>query len=103
MRRPFDTRLPGSSKAGIGDGPAKAGLHALAKSNDVVQSIGRAGFAAVADRIARSLLAVEAPQVAGVEIGVRAAPARIVGGDYLDVIAHPETPGGFTFAIGNVL
>ncbi len=58
-------------------------------------------LAAIADRIARSLLEIDVPGIAGVEIGVRAAPARIVGGDYLDVIVRPEEPGAFTFAIGD--
>jgi sigma-B regulation protein RsbU (phosphoserine phosphatase) len=57
-------------------------------------------FESVADRIQRSLLDVKVPAVAGLEVGYRAAPARIVGGDYLDVIERPgDQP---LFAIGDV-
>lgn len=56
-------------------------------------------FEDVADRIQHSLLAITVPAVPGVDIGVRAAPARIVGGDYVDVVAHPGWPT--LFAIGD--
>jgi|HubBroStandDraft_1064217.scaffolds.fasta_scaffold151665_2 sigma-B regulation protein RsbU (phosphoserine phosphatase) len=57
-------------------------------------------FEGVADRIQRSLLDVAIPPLRGIEVGVRAAPARLVGGDYVDVI---ERPGHHPlFAIGDV-
>ena len=57
-------------------------------------------FEDVADRIQRSLLTIDVPRVDGIEIGMRAAPARLVGGDYVDVVARPgKTP---IFAIGDV-
>jgi phosphoserine phosphatase RsbU/P len=57
-------------------------------------------FEGVADRIQRSLLTIDVPHAPGIEIGVRAAPARIVGGDYVDVLARPGTTP--IFAIGDV-
>ena len=57
-------------------------------------------FEDVADRIQRSLLSIDVPHFEGIEIGMRAAPARLVGGDYVDVVARPgKTP---IFAIGDV-
>jgi sigma-B regulation protein RsbU (phosphoserine phosphatase) len=57
-------------------------------------------FAAVADQIQRALLAIDLPHLPGIEIGARAAPARLVGGDYLDVIVREgRSP---LFAIGDV-
>jgi len=57
-------------------------------------------FATVAADIQRSLLDLRVPDVPGVDIGVRAAPGRLVGGDYLDAIARPgATP---VFGIGEV-
>ena len=56
-------------------------------------------FEGVADRIQRSLLDIAVPAVRGIEIGVRAAPARIVGGDYIDIIQRPDSPP--LFAIGD--
>jgi sigma-B regulation protein RsbU (phosphoserine phosphatase) len=38
-----------------------------------------------AERIQSALLTVQVPTVAGLELGVRAEPARLVGGDYIDV------------------
>jgi len=59
-----------------------------------------AEFEDVADRIQRLLLDIEIPQAVGLDIGVRAAPARVVGGDYVDVI--PCAGRGPLFAIGDV-
>jgi sigma-B regulation protein RsbU (phosphoserine phosphatase) len=56
-------------------------------------------FEDVADRIQQSLLTITVPAVPGLDIGIRAAPARIVGGDYVDIIAHPGRPT--LFAIGD--
>jgi sigma-B regulation protein RsbU (phosphoserine phosphatase) len=57
-------------------------------------------FETVADRIQRSLLDVAVPRLPGIDIGVRAAPARLVGGDYVDVILRgTKMP---LFAIGDV-
>ena len=58
-----------------------------------------AEFEDVADRIQRSLLDITLPKATGLEIGVRAAPARIVGGDYVDVIERPDRSP--IFAIGD--
>lgn len=57
-------------------------------------------FGSVADRIQRSLLDIKVPPWTGIEVGYRAAPARIVGGDYVDVIARSGAPP--LFAIGDV-
>ncbi len=45
-------------------------------------------FDLAADRISRALLDVAIPAVPGVEIGFRAEPSRLVGGDYLDLLDH---------------
>jgi sigma-B regulation protein RsbU (phosphoserine phosphatase) len=42
-------------------------------------------FQLAADRIQQALLDVELPPLPGVELGVRAEPSRLVGGDYLDL------------------
>ena len=57
-------------------------------------------FEDVADRIQRALLNLDVPAAPGIEIGYCAAPARIVGGDYVDVIARPGQPP--IYAIGDV-
>ncbi len=57
-------------------------------------------FESVADRIQRSLLDIKLPLWTGIDVGYRAAPARIVGGDYVDVIARSAAPP--LFAIGDV-
>ena len=59
-----------------------------------------AEFATVADQIQRALLAVHIPPLHDLDVGARAAPARLVGGDYIDVIARAgQAP---LFAIGDV-
>jgi phosphoserine phosphatase RsbU/P len=57
-------------------------------------------FQDVADRIQRSLLDVKIPVIERLEVGIRAAPARLVGGDYVDIIPRPDRRA--LFAIGDV-
>lgn len=56
-------------------------------------------FDKVAQDIQRTLLAVSDVRYAGLDIGIRAAPARITGGDYLDVVRRNELPP--VFAMGD--
>ena len=57
-------------------------------------------FATIAADIQRSLLDVRVPAIPGVDVGLRAAPGRLVGGDYLDAIRRPgQMP---LFGIGEV-
>ncbi len=56
-------------------------------------------FDRVAQEIQRSLLDVTNVRYAGLDVGVRAAPARIVGGDYIDIVPRGEQPP--LFAIGD--
>ena len=44
-------------------------------------------YTLAAERIQRALLDVSVPAVSGTEIGVHAEPARLVGGDYIDLFA----------------
>ena len=44
-------------------------------------------FSLAAERIQRALLDVPVPVISGAEIGVHAEPARLVGGDYIDIFA----------------
>ena len=53
-------------------------------------------FNLAAERIQRALLDVSVPNIAGTEIGVHAEPARLVGGDYIDLF----TPGDGVFVFG---
>jgi sigma-B regulation protein RsbU (phosphoserine phosphatase) len=46
----------------------------------------------VAETIQRSLLGVSVPAIDGIEVGIRAAPGRLAGGDYVDAIRLPGTP-----------
>jgi sigma-B regulation protein RsbU (phosphoserine phosphatase) len=55
-------------------------------------------FDLAAKRISESLLAVSVPEVAGYEFGVHAEPARLVGGDYIDLYPVDE---GLLFALGD--
>src|SRR5579875_2859943 len=57
-------------------------------------------FAGVAEQIQRALLDVGIPSLPGLDVGIRAAPARLVGGDYLDIITRPGRAP--LFAIGDV-
>lgn len=43
-----------------------------------------------AERIQTALLTVTVPQMPGLDIGVRAEPARLVGGDYIDVFVRGD-------------
>jgi sigma-B regulation protein RsbU (phosphoserine phosphatase) len=56
-------------------------------------------FDLAADRIARALLDVAIPAVEGVAIGICAEPARLVGGDYLDLFR--SGPSGLVFGLGD--
>ena len=47
-------------------------------------------FSLAAERIQRALLDVSVPTLSGTEIGVHAEPARLVGGDYIDIFAVVE-------------
>ncbi len=49
-------------------------------------------FSVVAENIQRSLLGVTVPVVDGLDIGIRAAPGRLAGGDYIDAIALRNAP-----------
>jgi sigma-B regulation protein RsbU (phosphoserine phosphatase) len=56
-------------------------------------------FDLAAKRIQDSLLSVTIPKVAGYELGVHAEPARLVGGDYIDLYPFGET--SLVFALGD--
>lgn len=56
-------------------------------------------FDLAADRIARALLEVAIPAVDGIEVGFRAEPSRLVGGDYLDLFRSGST--GIVFGLGD--
>jgi sigma-B regulation protein RsbU (phosphoserine phosphatase) len=56
-------------------------------------------FNLAAQRIQSALLTVSIPKVPGLDLGAYAAPARLVGGDYIDLFI---TDGGkFVFALGD--
>lgn len=52
-----------------------------------------------AQRIQRALLDVEIPSLPGIEIGVHAEPARLVGGDTIDLFLHDRET--LVFAMGD--
>jgi len=56
-------------------------------------------FNLAAERIQSALLQVTAPLIDGVELGVCAEPARLVGGDYIDIFA--ATDRSFVFGLGD--
>ncbi len=56
-------------------------------------------FDLAADRIARALLEVAIPAVDGVEVGLRAEPSRLVGGDYIDLFRSGQS--GIVFGLGD--
>ncbi len=56
-------------------------------------------FDLAADRIARALLDVPLPVIAGLDIGIRAEPSRLIGGDYVDLFARG--PGVLVFGLGD--
>jgi phosphoserine phosphatase RsbU/P len=51
-----------------------------------------------AERIQHALLTVKLPEITGLELGVRAEPARLVGGDYIDVFSRD---GSLLFGLGD--
>jgi len=57
-------------------------------------------FTSVAEEIQRSLLDINISNERGIETGVRAAPGRLAGGDYVDAVVRPGAPT--IFAIGDV-
>jgi phosphoserine phosphatase RsbU/P len=59
---------------------------------------GRRHFDLAAETIQRALLEVKVPVLDGIEIGVHAEPARLVGGDYIDVQVHS---GLLVFGLGD--
>jgi sigma-B regulation protein RsbU (phosphoserine phosphatase) len=56
-------------------------------------------FDLAAKRIQDSLLSVTIPALAGFELGVHAEPARLVGGDYIDL--YPVDDASLVFALGD--
>jgi sigma-B regulation protein RsbU (phosphoserine phosphatase) len=56
-------------------------------------------FDLAAKRIEESLLTVKIPELPGFELGVHAEPARLVGGDYIDLYA--AAPESIVFALGD--
>jgi sigma-B regulation protein RsbU (phosphoserine phosphatase) len=59
--------------------------HAVGSLTDSERDFGRA-----AQRIQEALLTVNVPRIAGLDVGVKAAPARLVGGDYIDLFPIDE-------------
>lgn len=43
-----------------------------------------------AERIQSALLNVTVPRVSGLDVGIHAEPARLVGGDYIDVFSRQD-------------
>ena len=97
MKRAFPSHQP---SFGPERGAAILDLFSIGRAIAAFDSDMSGEFAAVAGDIQRSLLDVRVPPVPGVEIGVRAAPGRLVGGDYLDVI--PRRGMAPLFGIGEV-
>jgi sigma-B regulation protein RsbU (phosphoserine phosphatase) len=56
-------------------------------------------FDLAADRIAHALLEVTIPKIDGIEIGVKAEPSRLVGGDYIDLFVRG--PASVVFGLGD--
>jgi sigma-B regulation protein RsbU (phosphoserine phosphatase) len=56
-------------------------------------------FELAAQRIQESLLEVTIPEIPGYAIGVHAEPARLVGGDYIDLYWHGD--GALVFGLGD--
>jgi sigma-B regulation protein RsbU (phosphoserine phosphatase) len=69
-------------------------IAALTTGNDAQRH-----FDLAADRISRALLDVAIPKLPGLEIGFRAEPSRLVGGDYLDLL--PTGAGAMLFGLGD--
>lgn len=53
-----------------------------------------------AEQIQRALIPTTLPQKAGLDVALRSEPARVVGGDYVDLLERPD--GSLMFAIGDV-
>ncbi len=115
------SRFPGLARAQSfrgGAGPAAAGItsgeeavrieygrmHASLQSA-VVQLAAGGGddsqrhIDLAAERIQQALLQVTIPQIRGLEIGVHAEPARLVGGDYIDLFVRGED--ALVFGLGD--
>lgn len=76
------------------DASIRRAIAALTRGDDAERH-----YDLAAQRIQRALLEVDVPPVEGLEIGLHAEPARLVGGDTLDLFLH----GGRTlvFAMGD--
>ena len=66
-------------------GPIRRAVAALTGGDDAQRH-----FDLAAERIQRALLDVSVPSVRSLQIGVRAAPARLVGGDYVDIFLEGD-------------
>src|ERR1700722_80588 len=76
-------------------------MHSSIRSAIVGLTLGEDGqrhFDLAAETIQRALLEVKVPVLDGIEIGVHAEPARLVGGDYIDVQVHS---GRLVFGLGD--
>jgi sigma-B regulation protein RsbU (phosphoserine phosphatase) len=67
---------------------------AALEGRDLVEEVDQ-----IAARINASLVPGSPSSIEGLEVGLRVAPARVVGGDYLDVVTSPEALP--LFAIGD--
>jgi phosphoserine phosphatase RsbU/P len=76
------------------DAAIRLAVTALTLGNDAERH-----FDLAAKRIQESLLAVTVPSLHGFELGVHAEPARLVGGDYIDL--YPTSPSSLVFALGD--
>jgi sigma-B regulation protein RsbU (phosphoserine phosphatase) len=56
-------------------------------------------FSLAAERIQRALLDIALPQIANLDIGVKAEPSRLVGGDYVDLFVPDEQ--SLVFGLGD--
>jgi sigma-B regulation protein RsbU (phosphoserine phosphatase) len=76
-------------------------MHSSIRSAIVALTLGEEGqrhFDLAAETIQRALLEVKVPVLEGIEIGVHAEPARLVGGDYIDLQVHQ---GLLVFGLGD--
>ena len=71
----------------------RSAVQALTLGDDAQRHFDRA-----AEHIQRSLLEVKIPKIPGVDIGVHAEPARLVGGDYIDIGMHDNV---MVFGLGD--
>jgi sigma-B regulation protein RsbU (phosphoserine phosphatase) len=56
-------------------------------------------FGLAAQRVQEALLTINVPTIAGLDLGVKAAPARLVGGDYIDLF--PINERQLVFGLGD--